>query len=242
MRGQRIRAEFAASGLTQTAFARLHGMRPDRVSRIVRGLSLGQGGPIQRKQRPEGPEYLIHPETGCWIWQRGLSGGYGAHAQGLAHRVYYERAKGPIPEGLQLDHLCRVHACVNPDHLEPATNAVNTQRGLCAKLTPERVVQTRERFAAGGVTVTALAAEMGMDTGQLSRVLRGTKWANVDGPRTAVGHTKQQALTMDQAREIRRRHAAGDGTLRSLGREFGVSSRCICHILPRKTYADPEAP
>jgi hypothetical protein len=70
---------------------------------------------------------------GCWLWT-GLkaSGGYGrikidgTHQQ--VHRVAYEMHIGPIPDGLQLDHLCRNKACVNPDHLEPVTQRENILR------------------------------------------------------------------------------------------------------------------
>ncbi len=70
----------------------------------------------------------------CWLWRAGCVGeGYGAFRVGnrvvRAHRWAYEFCVGPIPEGLTLDHLCRVHACVNPDHLEPVTNRVNILRG-----------------------------------------------------------------------------------------------------------------
>lgn len=47
-----------------------------------------------------------------------------------AHRVAYEIVKGPIPKGLQIDHLCRVPACINPNHLEAVTAQVNTLRGV----------------------------------------------------------------------------------------------------------------
>jgi hypothetical protein len=73
----------------------------------------------------------------CWIWRGGLtSNGYGSLSAGgsngrklLAHRVAYEFVIGPIPEGLDLDHLCRVRACVNPAHLEPVTRRENLIRG-----------------------------------------------------------------------------------------------------------------
>lgn len=73
-------------------------------------------------------------ENGCWEWVGGLnSNGYGkmklGKASAGAHRVVYEMHRGPIPEGLHLDHLCRKPDCVNPDHLEPVTNRENMMRG-----------------------------------------------------------------------------------------------------------------
>jgi len=70
----------------------------------------------------------------CWNW-RGHKNAYGygdfkineKHLQ--AHRFSYELIKGKIPEGLQLDHLCRNRSCVNPDHLEAVTSKVNLLRG-----------------------------------------------------------------------------------------------------------------
>lgn len=47
-----------------------------------------------------------------------------------AHRFFFERAKGPIPPGLHIDHLCRNTSCVNPDHLEAVTQRENTLRGI----------------------------------------------------------------------------------------------------------------
>lgn len=69
----------------------------------------------------------------CWLFTGALAGGYGRFylAGGLvpAHRYAYELLVGPIPEGLQLDHLCRVRNCVNPGHLEPVTQRENLLRG-----------------------------------------------------------------------------------------------------------------
>ena len=93
-------------------------------------------------------EYIVDAETGCWVWQRGRdSKGYGmtkrAGKATVAHRMVYERHVGRIPDGLQLDHLCRNRSCVNPAHLEPVTAAVNCQRGLKTKLTAEQVHEIR---------------------------------------------------------------------------------------------------
>ena len=70
----------------------------------------------------------------CWVWMAGTHReGYGwFRADGrdvLAHRWSYEFLRSPIPEGLVLDHLCRVRACVNPWHLEPVSDRTNIKRG-----------------------------------------------------------------------------------------------------------------
>lgn len=74
----------------------------------------------------------------CWIWNRHINRtGYGMMANQFhdriiksryAHRHFYTLIFGPIPDGLQLDHLCRVRCCVNPNHLEPVTAKENTLR------------------------------------------------------------------------------------------------------------------
>jgi hypothetical protein len=71
---------------------------------------------------------------GHWMWQgRPNAWGYGRLVvDGVltyAHRFSYTLLVGPIPEGLGIDHLCRVKLCVRPDHLEPVTTQVNTLRG-----------------------------------------------------------------------------------------------------------------
>lgn len=121
-------------------------------------------------------------ETGfqgaCWIWCLARTpAGYGLVRDGegdwtYAHRVYYERAEGPIPSGLQIDHLCRMPACVNPDHLEAVTPAENVRRGRKAKLTAGQVAEIR----ASAETQTVLARRYGVSQSQVSRIKRGQTW------------------------------------------------------------------
>lgn len=72
----------------------------------------------------------------CWVghWKPQQHGGYVVIGAGgrlrLIHRVAYELLAGPIPGGLELDHLCRNRACFNPAHLEPVTGRVNVLRGF----------------------------------------------------------------------------------------------------------------
>lgn len=83
-----------------------------------------------------GDKFVFHPD-GCWHWtaavSRRKSGNYGkVYCDGkvqYAHRALYELLVGPIPDGLQLDHLCRNPLCVNPSHLEPVTQRENVLRG-----------------------------------------------------------------------------------------------------------------
>jgi hypothetical protein len=83
-------------------------------------------------------KYTPEPNSGCWLWTAALSAaGYGAIGSGykvrLAHIVSYEFKFGKVPNGLELDHKCRLRCCVNPYHLEPVTHRENCIRGDAPK-------------------------------------------------------------------------------------------------------------
>lgn len=91
------------------------------------------------------PSRLVHfqdrimpePNSGCWLWAGKITrNGYGKitwryrhHRERYAHRFSYETYRGPIPDGLAIDHLCRVRSCVNPDHLRVCTQRENILAG-----------------------------------------------------------------------------------------------------------------
>lgn len=99
---------------------------------------LGHGARYARRMEPEPLDQRIKrlvsiDDNGCWVWQGHMKpNGYGSiKTKGrfkLTHRVSYETFVGLIPDGLEIDHLCRNRRCCNPAHLEPVTHAENKQR------------------------------------------------------------------------------------------------------------------
>lgn len=81
------------------------------------------------------PKVSVGASNECWPWIAYVGrNGYGDFGVGgrkveRSHRVAYKLVKGPIPEGLQIDHLCRNRRCCNPEHLEAVSPAENTRRG-----------------------------------------------------------------------------------------------------------------
>ncbi len=125
--------------------------------------------------------------TLCWVWQLSINaGGYGretaCEAGGkrtrLAHRGAYEDRYGPVPEGFELDHLCRVRACVNPDHLEVVTRATNTRRGASAILNEVSAKEVRALARQGWLHVD-IAAAYGLARSTVGGVVGGRRWRAV---------------------------------------------------------------
>lgn len=102
----------------------------------------------------------------CWLWTgERKPEGYGRlQWQGqrwYAHRLIYTLLVGEIPDGLQLDHLCRVPACVNPDHVEPVTPKVNQERKKAKWAKPKTPSKEAQRIAAGLCRKGHVLAEVG---------------------------------------------------------------------------------
>ena len=86
----------------------------------------------------------VRKTSGCWLWTGATNAdGYGTfHVDrfngrqrvAYAHRIAYSLLRGPVPDGLELDHaVCGTRRCVNPDHLDPVTHAVNMQRAAAER-------------------------------------------------------------------------------------------------------------
>lgn len=129
--------------------------------------------------RAKGPDYAVEDrgyETPCWIWLRSTIRGYGQIRGGLAHRAYYERLIGPISLGLELDHLCRIPACINPAHMEPVTHAENMRRSpITTKLSPAEVREIRASTESTG----DLCRRYGISSSTVSAIRSGVSWIGV---------------------------------------------------------------
>lgn len=108
------------------------------VNDLASPIQVAEQAPTKAKGRPPSPvlprlasKFTV--SDGCWEWTGTRTYGYGRfRLRGKyvqAHRLMYELLVGPIPDGLQLDHLCRNRACVRPSHLEPVTQRENILRG-----------------------------------------------------------------------------------------------------------------
>ena len=88
---------------------------------------------------------IPEPNSGCLLWLGTVNQfGYGRtnlHGRRIvAHRAAYILACGPVPDDLELDHLCRVRCCINPKHLEPVTKTVNVRRGVAGAVNRARQI------------------------------------------------------------------------------------------------------
>ena len=148
--------------------------------------------------RPWESCYTVNPETGCFEWQMSRKEkGYGQAGGGRrAHRIAWERAYGPIPEGMQVLHRCDNPPCVNPEHLFLGTNADNRadsvmkdrpargERVRSARLTAEDVLAIRHlywltRSSLGRPSQQEIADVFGVARTTVQAVVEGRTWRHL---------------------------------------------------------------
>lgn len=199
-------------------------------------------------------------ENGCLLWQGVKNwGGYGrisvSGTSQSVHRVTYEAVNGAIPEGLEIDHLCYVRACVNVAHLEAVTHAENVRR--CRP-----VDGPRKPYCPEGHQKKLEGGRWRCECSQRDRAVYWTR-QEADGRcercgalpgepcRSSLGlpttqhivrhrepeRPRNPTLTIEQVLSIRTRYADGGISTKLLGQEYGVSPASIQKIVRRQSWA-----
>ena len=115
------------------------GMCRSHYNRAKRRGEVYEFPTMGHEKKPIAPRFWKHVEKTetCWNWTATKYNGYGRFKVGqsmvTAHRVSYEMANGPIPDGMQVDHMCFNHSCVNPAHLRLASPKENKENLPCAR-------------------------------------------------------------------------------------------------------------
>ena len=125
-----------------------------------------------------------HPETNCWEWLAAVhhQTGYaqfwdgtktpsGSNRTVLAHRWAFEEWRGPVPEGLECDHLCRNRACVNPGHIELVTHTENVRRSNSTKLSLVEKAALVATYRTGVFTQAELGKWFGIHQATVSHII-----------------------------------------------------------------------
>jgi hypothetical protein len=125
--------------------------------------------------------YIVDESSGCWNWALHLTkDGYGRtrvnSKNKLAHVREWELKNGAVPDGFQIDHLCKNKACVNPDHLEVVTSAVNCQRRPKTKASAEIVLAIKASTESGA----ALGRKYNISRSQINKIRRSESWRNIE--------------------------------------------------------------
>lgn len=123
--------------------------------------------------------YIKNPKTGCWESQLGGRHYTQKWVNGcfiLTHRYMYQKYKGIIPKGMQIDHLCQNKICCNPEHLELVTPKENTRRAFTTKLKLEDVKLIHIFYRGIGFTQKEIAKIFKINQSEVSRVVNGLRW------------------------------------------------------------------
>lgn len=146
----------------------------------------GRVAPVAERFWPK-----VRKTEGCWLWEGGMNGDYGAFDNTSAHHMAWVLTHGEVPEGQEVCHNCPGGdnpRCVNPAHMFLGTRRDNMQDAVrkgrvrrgerhgCARLTAEQVLDIRARYAAGGVSHEALASEFGVSRPTVSLIISRKNW------------------------------------------------------------------
>lgn len=180
---------------------------------------------------------------GCWLVKTGLSSkGYGqfsykGHNYG-AHVISYLIAGGEIPDGYELDHLCRVRNCVRPDHLEPVPAKENVLRGEGITAHNARKTHCAKGHLLAGENAAPRKGRGGRRCRTCSRERARRIRATL--PRNPLPHGATPKLNEDQVREIKAILRAKSMNGAQIAAQYGVNKNTIYDIKQGRTWDDIE--
>ena len=190
--------------------------------------------------------------NGCWVWNWAVQRkGYASvwiDGRGVkAHRVAYELANGPIPEGMVIRHTCGNPSCVNAEHLRVGTRAENARDMVNdgnqgnQKFLPSDAAEIRRLFAAGGISRREIARQYGVEPAGIGSIIANETFPDPDyTPPPKVKRAAAHFLGPEKARQIRQLYAEGGMSQRELADRFAISLSAVSQIVRNQRYPDPD--
>lgn len=130
------------------------------------------------------PQYLEKDcgyHTPCWVWNWSVKpSGYGRYKNTQAHRYYYEKYVGLVPDEHQIDHLCQNRVCVNPEHLEAVSPYVNTDRSRASKIKDSDAEDILRLYATGQHSQKEIGEMYGCNGRTVSNLVSGVTKKHLD--------------------------------------------------------------
>lgn len=154
------------------------------------------------------PDYEIDAITGCWEWQKSKLVGYGIvgtpeNGERRAHRAYYARVHGPIPEGYDVHHRCRNVGCVNPDHLEALHRRVHdVEHFMADKGRDFDTIQTVLADHRAGKSMRSISRDRGIPFSTIQDWCAGRRWPELIGGKATVIEITRICEAVDCERHV----------------------------------------